>query len=326
MAMGGRGGFSGQQDGNADVTAEDLFRALYRIRRVEEKIIDVYPTDKIQSPIHLSIGQELTSVAVCAALRPGDAVVGSYRSHAAYLAAGGDLKAFVAELYGKATGCCKGKGGSMHLAHKGPTSSGLLFLGTSAIVASLIPVATGYAWGQKLKGTGAVTVCFFGDGAAEEGCYFEALNFAALHHLPIIFVVENNEFAIHTPIVQRQAAPIYERAPAMGLRVSMPGTHGLEDLARYGSQCVDGWPGPCLLEIFAPRLKEHVGVGEDWHLGYRSQDPDWKDPVSEAMARLNPETARQIMIDVDAEIAEAVAFAEASPVPSPDELTEELYG
>src|SRR5277367_4650446 len=133
------------------VTPADLFRALYRIRRAEEEACRIYPTDKIQSPFHSSIGMEMASVAVCAALQPGDAVNGSYRSHALYLAAGGDMKAFFAELYGKATGCAGGKGGSMHLSHRGPTSSGLRFLGTNAIVSAGIPVAVGHAFAQKIK-------------------------------------------------------------------------------------------------------------------------------------------------------------------------------
>src|ERR671933_2203841 len=139
---------------------ERLYRSLYRIRRVEEEVARVYPTDKVKSPVHLSIGQEAVSVGVCEALRPDDIVFGTYRGHALYLAKGGDLNAMVAELYGKATGCTKGKGGSMHLI---APEAGVM--GTSAVVGTTIANASGYAYALKLRRSGAVVVSFFGDGA-----------------------------------------------------------------------------------------------------------------------------------------------------------------
>ena len=298
---------------------------MYRIRRVEEKCCEVYASDKIQSPIHLSIGQELASVAVCAALRKTDKVFGSYRSHALYLAKGGKLRAFVAELYGKSTGCARGKGGSMHLVEP---EAGLL--GTSAIVGSLIPVATGYAWAQKLKGSSVVTVCFFGDGATEEGCYFEALNFAALHSLPILFVCENNGYAIHTPLTARQSTSITSRAQAIGVPAISTMTY--EGTMRAAESLVDrvasGY-GATLLEVRAPRMKEHVGPGEDWGQGYRKRETEagWTDPVECAEQDLDgPAVAARIRAEVDAEVAFAFAFAAASPYPGPEELMEHLHG
>ena len=176
------------------------YRSLYRIRRVEEAIARIYPTDKIKSPIHLSIGQEAVSVGLCEALEPKDFVFGTYRGHALYLAKGGDLQAMLAELYGKATGCARGKGGSMHLID---TTAGVM--GTSAIVAAGIPNAVGFALGLKLRGTGAIVASVFGDGAAEEGVFHEALNFASLRKLPVVFVCENNGYAIHAAQADRQA-------------------------------------------------------------------------------------------------------------------------
>src|SRR5713101_148297 len=143
---------------------ERLYISLYRIRRVEETIAEIYPTDKIKSPVHLSIGQEAVAVGVCEALRPDDAVFGTYRSHALYLAKGGDLKAMIAELYGKATGCAKGKGGSMHV-----IAPSVQMWGTSAVVGTTIPHAVGYAYALKLRRSDAIVACFFGDGATEEG-------------------------------------------------------------------------------------------------------------------------------------------------------------
>lgn len=302
--------------------SRDLYKTLYLIRRVEEEIARVYPTDKITSPIHLSIGQELASAAVCASLAAEDKVFGSYRSHALYLAKGGDLKAFVAELYGKVTGCAKGKGGSMHMVEP---EAGLL--GTSAIVGSLIPVAVGYAWAQKMKGSKVVTACFFGDGATEEGCYFESLNFAALKSLPILFVCENNGYAIHTPLAQRQSTPIAARAESFGIRTRVASTNGeitMEAMAAVHS--VRGGHGPYFLEIRQPRMMEHVGPCEDFGQGYRCRPTaaEFKDPVLAALEDERISDADRAAIEK--EIAEAFAFAEVSPEPSPDELLKDLYG
>ena len=155
---------------------EDLFYKALRIRLVEECVIELYPSDKIQSPVHLSIGQEAVAVGVCQSLRPTDLLFCSYRSHAFYLAKGGDLDQMMAELYGKVTGCCEGKGGSMHLA---APEVGLM--GASAIVASTIPHAVGAALAAKRLNKGHVIVAAFGDGATDEGAYHESLNFAVLH-------------------------------------------------------------------------------------------------------------------------------------------------
>src|SRR5437868_9278272 len=179
-----------------------LYRALFRIRRVEEEVARVYATDAIKSPVHLSIGQEAVSVGVCEALRPQDVVFGTYRGHAMYLAKGGDMNAMVAELYGKATGCTKGKGGSMHLIDP---EHGVM--GTSAVVGTTIANAAGYAYALKTRRSDAVVVSFFGDGATEEGVFSETLNFTALKRLPVIFVCENNGYAIHTHQSRRQGRP-----------------------------------------------------------------------------------------------------------------------
>ena len=192
---------------------EKFYRSLYRIRRVEEEIAKIYSTDKIKSPVHLSIGQEAVSVGVCEALRPDDIVFGTYRGHALYLAKGGDLKGMIAELYGKATGCAKGKGGSMHLID---THAGLM--GTSAVVGTTIPQAVGYAYGLKLQGKDSIVASFFGDGAVEEGVFHESMNFAVLKQAPIIFICENNRYAIHSHQLDRQPmGNLCERARTYGM-------------------------------------------------------------------------------------------------------------
>src|SRR5215471_11009347 len=177
---------------------ERFYKALYRIRRVEEEVAAVYPSDKIKSPVHLSIGQEAISVGVCEALRPDDVVFGTYRSHALYLAKGGNLRRMIAELYGKVDGCAKGKGGSMHL-----IDTEARVMGASAVVGTTIPNAVGYAYALRLQRKDSVVVSFFGDGATDEGVFYESLNFAALKQLPIIFICENNFYAIHTHLLRR---------------------------------------------------------------------------------------------------------------------------
>src|SRR5260221_10119583 len=192
---------------------EKLYRSLYRIRRLEEEVARVYASDKIKSPVHLSIGQEAVSVGVCHALKPQDIVFGTYRGHALYLAKGGDLKAMVAELFGKADGCTKGKGGSMHLIDP---EAGVM--GMSAVVGTTIANAAGYAYALKVRRANAVVVSFFGDGATEEGVFSETLNFAVLKQLPMLFVCENNGYAIHTHQTRRQGKPdIRARAESFGL-------------------------------------------------------------------------------------------------------------
>jgi len=176
-----------------------IYKSLRLIRRAEEEVARIYPSDKIKSPVHLSIGQESVAVGVCDVLEAKDAVSGTYRGHATYLAKGGSLKGMMAELYGKDTGCARGKGGSMHLIEAEAN-----VLGSSAVVGTTIPIAMGWALAAQKRKTGAVIAAFLGDGATEEGAFYESLNFASLHKLPIIFVCENNGYAIHTPISKRR--------------------------------------------------------------------------------------------------------------------------
>src|SRR5438552_5496836 len=235
---------------------ERFFRALYRIRRVEEEVARVYPTDTIKSPVHLSIGQEAVSVGVCAALAPHDVVFGTYRGHALYLAKGGDLRAMVAELFGKAAGCTKGKGGSMHLIDP---QAGVM--GTSAVVGTTIANAAGYAYALKLRRSNAVVVSFFGDGATEEGVFAESLNFAALKGLPILFVCENNQYAIHTHQSRRQGRmAICERAIAYGLPAERIENNDVMYLFQRSREVVHRLrqgQGPAFFEVMTCRWQEH---------------------------------------------------------------------
>jgi TPP-dependent pyruvate/acetoin dehydrogenase alpha subunit len=307
---------------------DSLYRDLYRIRRVEEQIAAVYPTDVIKSPVHLSIGQEAVSVGVCAALRPDDVVFGTYRSHALYLAKGGDLRRMLAELYGKVTGCAKGKGGSMHLVD---VASGTF--GTSAVVGTTIPNAVGYAYALRLRREPRVVASFFGDGAVDEGVFYESLNFAALKRLPVLFVCENNGYAIHTRQSQRQARPdVCARAEAMGIPAEQIPDGDPERIAAAARERVAALregAGPFLLECLTYRWKEHVGPGEDWQLGYRSSSEAerWlrEDPIPRLAGRLATELRARIEREVEAEIKDAFAFAESSPFPGPEELHRDVF-
>ena len=308
---------------------ERLYRSLYRIRRAEEEIARIYPTDKIKSPVHLSIGQEAVSVGVCEALRPEDVVFGTYRSHALYLAKGGDLRKMMAELFGKATGCAKGKGGSMHLIDP---AHGVM--GTSAVVGSTIPLAVGYAYALKLQAKRAIVASFFGDGAVEEGAFHESLNFARLKNLPVLFVCENNFYAIHTHQRERQPFDnICDRARSYGipaerfeeddvLKIFDRMTSAVE-LTRSGS-C-----GPLFFECRTYRLKEHVGPNDDFHLGYRSRSEaePWiqNDSCRRLAALLDPAVRGRIEAEVEDQIRDAIEFSERSPFPAPADLYSDVF-
>lgn len=307
-----------------------FYRSLYRVRRVEEEIARVYPTDKVMSPVHLSIGQEAISVAVCEALQPDDVVFGTYRGHALYLAKGGDLPGMIAELYGKATGVAKGKAGSMHLID---TSSGVM--GASAVVATSIPQAVGYALALKLQRKPQIVAAFFGDGAVEEGVFHESLNFAALKRLPILFICENNDYAIHSRRRDRQAGEqILGYAQAHGLAAERFPQMDIYEL--YARTCCvaeelrTGRSAPVFFECCCCRWMEHVGPHQDFAAGYR--DPAdaevWfqNDPLQAVGRRLVPELRKQLEQEVEEEIHVAFEFAEQSAFPDPRELYSDMYG
>lgn len=309
---------------------ERFYKALYRIRRVEEEIAAVYPTDKIKSPVHLSIGQEAVSVGVCEALEKNDVVFGTYRSHALYLAKGGDLRSMVAELYGKVTGCAKGKGGSMHLID---INAGAM--GTSAVVATTIPHAAGYAYSMKLQRKPTVVVSIFGDGAVDEGVFHETMNFAALKALPIIFICENNFYAIHTHQLRRQKLDnICDKARSYGMTAKQIPNNDIfaihEQVSAAAARLRASVSEPVFFECLTYRLKEHVGPNEDYHLGYRTREEaePWirNDPMTKLAAQIDSTQRKQIEAAVDAEIRDAFEFAEASAFPPAGELLTDVFG
>src|SRR5579863_118010 len=307
---------------------ERLFKPLLLIRRTEERIAAVYPTDAIKSPVHLSIGQEAVAVGVCDVLKPTDVAAMSYRGHAVYIAKGGDLRQMIAELFGKVTGCARGKGGSMHLV---APEAGLL--GASAVVGTQIPIATGWALAAKKRTTGQVVACFFGDGATEEGCMAESLNFAALHRLPILFVCENNGYAIHEPLSKRWATTrLCERVATYGIptsRIEDQDVFAIREAALKAVSAIRKGAGPAFMECLTYRWREHVGPNEDYDSGYRGHDElrHWQETDQvERLARMLPkEIANRISEAVTAQIDDAFNFAETSPLPDPSELWRHVY-
>jgi pyruvate/2-oxoglutarate/acetoin dehydrogenase E1 component/TPP-dependent pyruvate/acetoin dehydrogenase alpha subunit len=308
---------------------EKFYRSLQRIRRVEERIAEIYPSDQIKSPIHLSIGQEAVSVGVCEALARDDVVFCTYRSHAPYLAKGGDLRGMFAELYGKETGCARGKGGSMHLVD---VSAGVM--GASAVVGTTIANAVGYAYALKYQQSDRVVVSFFGDGAVEEGVFHESMNFAALKALPILFICENNRYAIHTPQYRRQKlTDICARVRTYGIpaeRIENNDPFQIHEKVSAAVRAIRaGGPGPRFFECMTYRWCEHVGPGTDFHLGYRSEEEakPWmeSDPLR-VLGESLPEARRtRIQSEVEAEIGDAIQFAARSSFPEASELYTDIF-
>ncbi|MDE2490870.1 MAG: thiamine pyrophosphate-dependent dehydrogenase E1 component subunit alpha [Elusimicrobia bacterium] len=310
-----------------------LYRLMLRIRRAEERIVALYPSDKIQSPVHLSVGQEAVAAGVSLALADGDRVHGTYRGHGVYIAKGGDLGRLFAELYGKDTGCARGRGGSMHL-----TAPEVGLVGCSAIVASLIPVATGDALAEKMRGGGRVVCSLFGDGAIDEGVFYESVNFAVLKSLPIVYVLENNGYAIHSRVPDRhKQTELFRLTEGLGLRGRRYDGNDARVVYKTMSAAVAAarrGKGPVLLEYMTNRWHEHVGPGTDFQEAYRYPKDRERalrsDPLkilAAALARRGESRARldAVAAEIAGEVDAAVAFAESSPFPRAESLREGLY-
>ena len=264
-------------------TQMDLFYSMLRIRRIEEAIALRYKEQKMRTPVHLSIGQEAVAVAVGRQLQQDDLVVSTHRAHAHYLAKGGSLKAMIAEIYGKVTGCCRGRGGSMHLVDK---SAG--FMGSTAIVGNTIPIGVGLGLSLQLSGKKNVSCIFVGDGAVEEGVFFESLNFAVLKNLPVLFICENNRYSVYSPFEKRQpkSRNIFEVAKAMGARTFHGDGYDLFESYEIVSSALESIrqnSGVHFLEFETYRWLEHCGPNYDNDIGYRTEAEflAWKkrDPI-----------------------------------------------
>jgi TPP-dependent pyruvate/acetoin dehydrogenase alpha subunit len=315
--------------------ARRLLHDMLRIRLIEERIKSLYAEQEMRCPTHFSIGQEAAAVGACARLTREELLTSAHRSHAHYLAKGGDLKAMLAELYGKVTGCARGKGGSMHLIDR---AAG--FLGAVPIVGSTIPIGVGAAFSAMLQGRRRLSMIFFGDAATETGVFHESLNFAAIHKLPVVMVCENNLYSVLTPLRWRR--------PEGRTLADLARGHGVLALEGDGNDADVVWElagtavehartgrGPAFVELATYRWLEHCGPNDDQHLGYRpaGELDAWKarDPVRGYTERLRARGAvttadiASMTATIEAEIDAAVTFARSSPFPMRHELTEHVY-
>lgn len=306
----------------------EMLRRMLRIRLFEETAVDLLQKGEIPGGLHTTPGQEATIVGACMALDRDDYMVGTHRSHGHPIGKGASLKGLMAELLGRSTGVNRGKGGSMHLADFSVGS-----LGETSIVGSGLPIATGAALGAKMQKSGRVSLCFFGDGASSEGTFHESLNIAAIWKLPVIYLCENNGYAISTPASETVSVPdIATRAAGYG----MPGhvVDGQDVLAVHAAveAAVDrarGGEGPSLIEAKTYRFDEHAfGLN---HLNYRSdaEIAAWRerDPILlfRATGILSDAEMTEIEQSVKAEIAQAVRFGLESPAPDPDEAYDHVF-
>lgn len=311
-----------------------LLRSMLRIRRIEEALADRYAEQEMRCPMHLCIGQEAIAVGICAALNDSDIIFSNHRAHGHYLAKGGNLNAMIAELYGRSTGCCGGRGGSMHL-----IDLDVGFMGATPIVGGTVPLAVGSAWAASLKEEKRVSVVFFGDGCFEEGVVHESLNFAALHKLPIIFVCENNGFSVYTRLADRQPnRPIYRLAEAHGITAYNGNGNDVEEVLSIAKTAVDNARqglGPQFIELSTYRWREHCGPDFDDDLNYRSApeiENGLKDcPITKFATRLkqgNPllqSDLERFETEIHEEIADAFKFALSSTKPSAHAAGERVY-
>jgi pyruvate dehydrogenase E1 component alpha subunit len=310
--------------------AVDLLRQMQRVRRLEETCVELYSATKIRGFLHVQIGEEAVAVGVLHALRPEDAVVATYREHGHALLRGVPASRILAEMYGKQEGCCRGRGGSMHL-----FDAGTRFYGGNAIVAGGLPLAVGLALADKMQGRDRVTACFFGDGAVAEGEFHESINLAALWHLPVLFCCENNLYAMGTSLKYTESQPDLA-LKAAGYEVPAWPADGMDaltvaDTAARAVDAIRAGGGPHFLELRTYRFRAHSMFDPERYRD-KAEVARWteRDPIPALRARLETggftaEDWTALQAEVDAEMAEAVAFAEAGTDEPVEELTRWVY-
>ena len=308
---------------------------MLRIRLVEEEIALRYKQEKMRCPVHLSIGQEEIPAVISQSLDKNDYMVSTHRGHAHYLSKGGDLKKMIAELYGKESGCSKGKGGSMHL-----IDLNVNFMGTSAIVGNSIPVGVGLGLSLKIQNKKNISVIFMGDGAIEEGVFYESVNFAILKNLPVLFICENNFYSVYSPLLVRQPKnrKIYSMVKAMGISSESGKNKDILEKQNLINKAIDyirNGNGPYFLEFFSYRWREHCGPNYDNDIGYRSKKEflSWKskDPLralEKELLLFNKEMKKKIISiqeDIINEINIAFNYAENSKFPTQEQAFQGVY-
>ena len=309
---------------------EKHFRQLLRIRLIEEFIAERYSTQKMRCPVHLSIGQEASAVAVCAGLYKSDQVFSGHRSHAHYLAKGGSLTRMILELHGKRGGCTDGIGGSMHLVD---ISAG--FMGATPIVGSSVPIAVGASLAIKSQRSKNIVVVFFGDGAMETGVVYESLNFAQLKKIPILFVCENNLYSVYSAqSVRKGSSRDYtEIAKSLGLKAFLARPVGdieaVFESAKRSVSWVREYCAPAFLELPVYRFREHCGPSYDDHLNYRSaaEQKFWRsrDFLLTQEQFFSPSYVSEIKMAVEQEIISAFSLAEDNSAFNDMDLCAKVY-
>ena len=308
---------------------------MLRIRRVQEKIERDYLKDQMKTPVHLCIGQESIAAGVCEVLEKEDYISSNHRGHGHYLAKGGSLQAMIAELHCKSTGCSAGFGGSMHI-----IDTRVSHLGSSSIVGGGIPLGTGMALASKMKNERRVSVVFFGDGAADEGVLYESINFAILNKLPVIYILENNKWAVCSPLKNRQAMKnVFHNAPKEELFSADIDGNDVNQVYRTTLKAVERarqGKGPSLIECDTYRILGHAGCEAQDPKGYR--DPveieKWKKkcPIDrltselKKTAALNEEELQSWEGSIQDEINSAFHYAMNSPLPKAEDVNGFLYG
>ncbi len=311
----------------------DIYKSLYLIRRVEERIRDLYFEDEMKTPMHMSMGGEAIAVGICQAAGSNSQMFGTYRSHALYLTKTMETDEFFAEMYGKATGVARGKAGSMHLSQP---DQGLMM--TSAVVGTNIPGAVGAALANKYLNNKKIVVSFFGDGAIHEGVFWESLNFACLKKLPILFVCEDNDLAIHSRLKERAGhGSITEIVSGFNCHIDKAETTDVYKIYQITKKIMDkmrktGLPG--FLHFKYYRYLEHVGVQEDFNAGYRSKKEllPWlkTDPVKLQRNRILRSGIEEKKItllekEIDKQIEESIDKAKRAPFPKKSEVFSDTY-
>ncbi len=314
---------------------KNLYYKTLRIRNIELEISKRYSEQKMRCPVHLSIGQESVPVSICENLKKEDEIVTAHRSHAHYLAKGGNLKKMLAELHGKISGCAFGRGGSMHLIDNTVNVNAAV-----PIVGSTIPIGVGKAWANKLKKNKNIVVIFFGDGASEEGVFLESLDFAALHNLRVLFVCENNNYSVYSRINKRQNVKrkIYEIAKSTGIKSLKLEDHDLLKVFSKSKNIVKKIrkdSKPYFLEIDTYRSLEHCGPNDDDKLSYRPKKEikKWKKncqvrKYEKFLIKKNIMTIKSILYLKDIickEINEAFNYSYRSKFPSKEFLYKHVY-
>lgn len=319
---------------NDPAICHEMYRKMRLIRRFEEIVIQLVNANEIAGTTHEYIGEEAIAVGVCSSLKQNDIIASTHRGHGHIIAKGGDVKRMMAELFGRVTGYNRGKGGSMHIA-----DLALGIYGANGIVAAGVPIAAGAAWAAKIRRTGQVAVAFFGDGGANQGVLHETMNLAGIWQLPLIFVCENNQYAVTTASTVATAGPgISHRAAAYGFPGHLVDGMDVEQVVESVGEAVErarSGGGPSLLECKAYRYQGHFTAERALKLTYRLQDEIelWrgKDPITQWAAKLeerkilSQEERAAVDGEVEAQLEEAVAYARASEWPEADEAFQDMY-